>query len=145
VPDNILKKPGKLTEEEFELMKRHSEKGREIIDSIMADFGLDNVRYLDMLRNIAEHHHEAINGSGYPDGLAGDAIPIEARIIAVADVFDALTSHRPYKERWSNDEAIAMLRRLVGIRLDKDCVEALIKNRKEVESIQQQFTENQFG
>jgi HD-GYP domain-containing protein (c-di-GMP phosphodiesterase class II) len=91
------------------------------------------------MRNIAEYHHEAIDGSGYPKGLKGDEIPIEARISAVADIFDALTSRRTYKEAWTNDEAFAMLRRLADSKLDRDCVDAMLKNIDKVQEIQQRF------
>ena len=98
-------KPGKLDAEEFAVMKQHAEKGREIIDTMLAEFGLDSLDQVDVLRNIATHHHESLNGSGYPEGLSDGNIPLEARIVAVADVFDALTSRRPYKEAWDNQRA----------------------------------------
>ncbi|TSA52362.1 MAG: phosphohydrolase, partial [Nitrosomonadaceae bacterium] len=79
------------------------------------------------------------DGSGYPKGLKGDEIPIEARISAVADIFDALTSRRTYKAPWSNDDAFAMLRRLADTKLDRDCVDAMLKNIDKVEEIQQRF------
>jgi HD-GYP domain-containing protein (c-di-GMP phosphodiesterase class II) len=139
MPDSILQKAGRLSPEEFELMKTHTEKGRQIIDTMMQDFGLDSVQHIEILRNIAEYHHEAVNGMGYPHGIQGEAIPIEARIIAVADIFDALTNLRPYKKAWSNDTAFALLRQLAGRRLDRDCVEALIRNTVEIEQIQQWF------
>ncbi len=145
LPDAILKKPGKLTEGEFEMMKSHALKGRQIIDSILQDFGLDSLNHVDILRNIAEYHHEAMNGTGYPYGMQGKSIPIEARIIAVADIFDALTSRRPYKDAWTNEEAFTMLKELAGLKLDKDCVEALIKNCNEVEKIQSRIKEEPFG
>ena len=84
-------------------------------------------------------------GRGYPDGRAGMDIPIEARIVAVADIFDALTSRRPYKPAWSNDDAFALLRQLAGKKLDEHCVNALIDNRETIEAIQQQFQENIMG
>ncbi len=139
IPDSILRKPGKLNEAEFAIMKTHPAKGREIIDSILEDFSLNTLDYVSIMRNIAEYHHEAIDGSGYPKGLKGDEIPIEARISAVADVFDALTSRRSYKATWSNDDATAMLRQLAGTKLDHDCVEALLKNISKVLEIQQRF------
>lgn len=145
VPDNILQKPGKLTDDEFKEMQKHTEQGRAIIDTLMEDFGLDTFPRIDMLRNIAHCHHEAVNGSGYPQGLHGNQIPIEARIIAVADVFDALTSRRAYKESWTNDEAFAMLQRLSGVKLDGECVQALIKHRQEIEQIQARFVEDRYG
>lgn len=145
IPDRILLKPDKLNDEEWEIMKTHVLKGREMIDKIVSNFGLENFRHMDVLRNIAEYHHECVNGSGYPEGRKRDEIPLEARIVAVADVFDALTSARPYKEAWDNERAIAMLRQLAGDRLDVHCVEALIANMDKVEEIQRQFLEDRYG
>jgi HD-GYP domain-containing protein (c-di-GMP phosphodiesterase class II) len=145
VPDQILLKPGKLDEAEFEIMKTHARKGREIIDAMLADFGLHSVQHVDVLRNIAELHHEAVNGSGYPHGLQGDEIPIEARIIAVADVFDALTSKRPYKQAWSNREAFTAMKKAAGIKLDADCVEALMNSEDEIDYIQRTFQEQMYA
>ena len=145
IADEVLRKPGKLTAEETAIMRTHARKGREIIDSMLHDHGLDSFENINILRNIAEYHHETPDGSGYPCGLRGDAIPLEARITAVADVFDALTSKRPYKQAWSNDEAFALLQRLAGEKFDRDCVAALIDNRAAVEDIQQAFAENSIG
>jgi HD-GYP domain-containing protein (c-di-GMP phosphodiesterase class II) len=145
IPDNILLKPGSLDDAESAVMKTHARKGRELIDDVLRNFGLENVEYMDVLRNIAEHHHEAVNGSGYPAGMQGDQIPLEARIVAVADIFDALTSERPYKNAWSNEDAIATLRELAGETLDRDCVKALLDNLEEIERIQKQFIENNYG
>lgn len=145
IPDNILLKPGPLNEEERSIMNTHARKGREMIDDIVKNFGFNSINHIDVLRNIAEFHHEAVNGSGYPTGKHHDEIPLEARIVAVADVFDALTSHRPYKEAWSNEKAFAMLKQLAGEKLDIDCVNALIQNRQKVEEIQRQFKENSYG
>jgi len=144
IPDNILLKPGKLTDEEFEHMKTHTTIGREIIDNMLGNFELQNFTSTEMLRNIAEFHHESVNGKGYPHGLSKQDIPIESRIIAVADVFDALTSKRPYKMAWDNDDAFAMLKKLSDEKLDSDCVEALLNSRSEIEEIQQRFAENYF-
>lgn len=141
LPDAVLKKTGKLSKEEVEIMKSHVRKGREIVDTIIEDFGLDTFQHIDMLRNIAEYHHEAVDGTGYLRGLKGEAIPIEARIITVADIFDALTSRRYYKEAWTNEEAFAALQRLAGLKLDRDCVEALARNAEAVKEIQQRFKE----
>lgn len=145
IPDGILLKAGKLTEAEYDAMKAHAARGRELIDAMLGNFDLGQQPHIDVLRNIAELHHEAYDGSGYPHGRKGDEIPIEARIVAVADVFDALTSRRPYKAAWSNDEAFALLKQLSGAKLDPDCVEALIANRAEVEEIQRRFTEDPLG
>ncbi len=145
IPDNILLKPGVLDNGERLVMKTHAHKGREMVDELLQNFGFDNVDYMDVLRNIAEFHHEAINGSGYPAGIKGKDIPMEARIVAVADVFDALTSKRPYKKAWTNDKAIKALKKLAGKTLDEDCVNALLDNMDKVEEIQKQFNENVFG
>ncbi len=145
IPDCILLKRTQLTDAEFEIMKTHATKGREMIDKVLQNFGLDGVGYVEILRNIAQHHHEAFDGSGYPAGLCADQIPVEARIVAVADVFDALTSRRPYKLAWSNDKAFDALRAMAGHKLDSRCVEILIERRAEVEDIQQRFQENPFG
>ena len=145
IPDSILLKPGELDKDERTIMNSHSLKGREMIDELLENFGFENVDYMAVLRNIAEFHHEAINGSGYPSGIKGEDIPLEARIVAVADIFDALTSKRPYKEAWDNDKAIAALKNMMGEKLDEDCVNALIDNMDKVEEIQQQFGESAYG
>jgi HD-GYP domain-containing protein (c-di-GMP phosphodiesterase class II) len=142
IPDKILLKEGPLNEIESVVMQTHAEKGRDMIDDLIKNFGLDDIQHIDLLRNIAGYHHESINGSGYPEGRKGDDIPLEARIVAVADVFDALTSKRPYKEAWSNEKAIEALKQMAGEKLDQECVEVLIDNMDEVISIQQRFKEN---
>lgn len=145
IPDSILLKPGPLNEEERSIMNTHARKGREMIDDIISNFGLDRISSIDILKNIAEFHHEAVNGSGYPAGRMSEEIPLEARIVAVADVFDALTSQRPYKNAWSNEKAFDTLRQLAGEKLDIDCVNALIENQQKIELIQQQFKENIYS
>ncbi|MDH5353464.1 MAG: HD domain-containing protein [Gammaproteobacteria bacterium] len=142
IPDNILLKPGKLNGNEKTIMDTHAHIGRVMIDDLLESFGLENFEHIDMLRNIAEFHHESVNGEGYPLGIKGDNIPLEARIVAVADVFDALTSERPYKKAWSNNSAIQELKKMAGEKLDQDCVDALIQNLDEIEQIQKQFNEN---
>jgi len=145
IPDNILLKPDRLNRNEESIMRQHTRLGREMIDNMIENFNLSEVQYIDVLRNIAEFHHEAVNGTGYPEGRKADEIPFEARIVAVADVFDALTSRRIYKEAWTIEEAFSALREMTGTKLDHDCVEALISNREEVERIQAQFREDMFG
>ncbi len=145
IPDSILLKPGKLTKEETETMHTHARRGREIIDNLISDFGFEHFEYVNVLRNIVEFHHEVLNGTGYPEGLSGAQIPLEARIVTVADIFDALTSQRSYKDAWSNEEAFELLEKLSGEKLDEDCVDAIVNNSEEVEKIQQQFNENKLG
>ena len=145
IPDNILLKPAGLDEKEMDIMKTHTTKGKEIIDEILQNFGLNNFDNIHILRNIAEFHHESVNGTGYPVGIKGDAIPLEARIVAVADVFDALTSQRPYKEAWSNEAAYETLKQMSNEKLDHDCVNALLGNTEEIEKIQKLFQEDFYG
>ncbi|MDH3343214.1 MAG: HD domain-containing protein, partial [Gammaproteobacteria bacterium] len=145
IPDEVLLKPGILSDDEIVIMKTHARKGREMIDDLVNNFGLHNIKHIDVLRNIAEYHHEAVNGTGYPEGKIQNDIPLEARIVAVADVFDALTSSRPYKQAWTNQKAIEVLNELAGEKLDADCVSALVNNLDEIEKIQQLFIENTYG
>ncbi|MBD3256825.1 HD domain-containing protein [candidate division GN15 bacterium] len=114
IPDHILLKSGGLTAEERELMNSHTERGATIIEG---------VRWLDDALDVVRYHHERFDGSGYPDGLAGDSIPTHARIFTVADVFDALTSERPYKEAHSLDESLKAIRNLAGTQFDPDIVD----------------------
>lgn len=145
IPDRILLKPGPLNEEERKIMNTHAEKGLEIIDHMIAHFNLSSIKHLDILRNIARYHHEAINGEGYPAQLKADKIPLEARIVATADVYDALTSNRPYKKAWDIDKAFNKLDELSGKQLDAECVRVMIDHRVEVEKIMEQFAENLNG
>lgn len=115
VPDAILQKPGPLTENEWVIMKTHPKKARELLGSI--DF-------LAPAMDIPVHHHERWDGTGYPRGLKGEAIPLAARIFAIVDVFDALTSDRPYRPGWSLDRTLAHIREQSGRHFDPDVVEA---------------------
>jgi HD-GYP domain-containing protein (c-di-GMP phosphodiesterase class II) len=145
IPDAILLKPEGLTEEEMAVMRTHSNRGQAIIDDLLTSFGFGALDDIDMVRNIALLHHERVDGRGYPYGLAGDSIPLEARIVAVADVFDALTSRRPYKEAYSNEVAFATLEELAGSQLDPECVRALVDSREAVDEIQAKFREDTVG
>lgn len=143
IPDHILRKPGKLTEEEFSVMKTHATKGREMINGMLGNFNLDRSGLASMIGNIAEFHHENIDGSGYPSGLKGDDIPIEARIVATADVFDALTSVRCYKPAWSNKEALEALGAMARWKLDPICVAALCSSEEKIWEIQAAYKDDQ--
>jgi len=145
IPDNVLLKAGPLSEDEFDVMKLHTVKGREMIDDLINNFELNDIKDICILRNIAEFHHEKVNGSGYPSGLKGTDIPLEARIVAVADVFDALTSKRTYKDAWSNEAAFTLLRQLAGEQFDQDCVDALIQDEAEIKEIQFKFQEDFYS
>lgn len=136
MPEGLLNKPGRFTEAEFALMKTHTLKGRELIDHMIESFGYnDDIHYADMLRNIITYHHETIDGGGYPAGLKGREIPLEARIVAVADVLDALMTKRAYKEAWSVDKSIAKLRSLAGSKLEPGFVEILASNKERLVEI----------
>lgn len=119
IPDHILLKPGKLTEEEFAVMTGHPLIGHEILSG-------SESQLIRMGAEIALSHHEKFDGSGYPNKLAGEAIPLSGRIVAVADVFDALTSARPYKEAWPVEKARALLEDNCGTHFDPTCVDAFL-------------------
>lgn len=141
VPDSILRKPGRLTAEEFAVMQTHVPKGLEIVATIQRDLGFARLPHGELLRNVVGCHHEAMDGSGYPNRLTGDAIPLEGRITTVADVFDALTSVRPYKAAWSNADALAFLKDNAGNRFDPGCVAALVDQFDAVEEVQRRFAD----
>lgn len=132
IPDSVLLKPGPLDPEEMARMREHPRIGHELLS------GSQN-RFIQMGAVIALRHQERYDGSGYPDGLAGDEIPLEARIVAVADVFDALVSTRPYKRAWTIDEALEYIERNAGSLFDPACVRALLKDRSRIDAICQRF------
>ncbi|TGK86839.1 two-component system response regulator [Leptospira noumeaensis] len=134
IPDQIIQKPGKLSPDEWEIMKRHPEIGAEII-------GDHNSSLLKLARSIAITHHEKYDGTGYPYGLKGDQIPLEGRIIAIADVFDALTTVRPYKKAWEVDEAIEFLKKESGTHFDPDLVQKFISVLPTILEIKNQWPE----
>ena len=119
VPDRVLLKPGRLTAEEFEIIKSHTSIGTEIL-------GRSKFAILQMSGEIAASHHERWDGSGYPQGLKGEQIPLCGRIVAIADVFDALTHDRPYKKAWPLEAAIAEMKRQSGIQFDPSLMETFL-------------------
>ncbi|SEF79945.1 HD domain-containing phosphohydrolase [Marinobacterium lutimaris] len=129
IPDRILLKPGRHTNEERIIMQQHVEKGVAILHKVLDDYELDHLSDSRLMLNIVAYHHEFMDGSGYPNGLSGEQIPIEARIITAADIFDALTSARPYKAPWSPGDALEELERMARAgKLDADCVDAIRHN-----------------
>lgn len=125
IPDRILLKPGRFTPEEFEIMKRHTTLGYEAIQHAEQQLGMD-VEFLRHAKEIALSHQEKWDGSGYPQGLAGDAIPISARLMAVADVYDALISRRVYKEGMPHEQAVQIIRESRGSHFDPDVVDGFL-------------------
>lgn len=123
VPDRILLKPGRLTPEEFEEMKRHTIYGRDALDAAAKTLGTQET-FLNTAREIAYFHHEKWDGSGYPEGIAGENIPISARLMAIVDVYDALISRRPYKEPMTNEQAYSIIHAGRGSHFDPDVVDA---------------------
>lgn len=138
IPDAILRKPGRFEPREWELMKAHVTLGRDLIERMIDEFELHDTPSMQTLHEVVTWHHERLDGSGYPDGLRGDAIPLGTRIVSTADVFDALTSVRPYKRSWSMDEAFAQLQTMAGDKLDRDCVDAMLHARQRIETVWRQ-------
>jgi putative two-component system response regulator len=134
IPDNILLKPGKLDPKEFEIMKKHAIFGFELLNG-------SSSKILQAGAEIARGHHEKFDGSGYPYGLKGEAIPIFSRIVAVADVFDALTSERPYKKAWPTNKALDMLVENAGKHFDPYCVQAFINAWDDIQAIRGKYKE----
>jgi HD-GYP domain-containing protein (c-di-GMP phosphodiesterase class II) len=123
IPDAILTKPGKPTEEEWEIIKRHSAEGGRIVSY---------VKDLSPLVPMIRHHHEWYDGTGYPDGLKGEEIPLGARVISIADAYDTITGKRPYKDPISHEEALEELKRCSGTQFDPEFVEAFCRAMSEV-------------
>ncbi|MBC3873351.1 HD domain-containing phosphohydrolase [Undibacterium flavidum] len=134
-PDSVLLKPGKLDEEEWRLMQKHVLMGAEIL-------GEHDSPLLQMAYTIALHHHEKYDGTGYPHQIAGEAIPIEARIVAIADVFDALTSVRPYKKAWTVEEAVDLLQKEKTKHFDPELVDLFITQLPAVLEIMHLYAED---
>jgi PAS domain S-box-containing protein len=138
IEDNILLKPGKLDTREYERIKNHSSLGGEALNVV--DQKLNKKSFLTLGKEIAMFHHERWDGTGYPNGLRGDEIPLSARIVSIADVYDALTSKRPYKEAYSHEDAVETIRSGSGSQFDPDIVDAFLKNHEVFRRIRQ-FTD----
>lgn len=132
VDDAILRKRGRFTDEEYEIMKTHTTIGGKMVTDILTDVEEENV--VRIARNVAKYHHEKYDGTGYPEGLSGTDIPVEARIMALADVFDALVSERCYKKAYSYDEAFRIIKEDAGTHFDYDLAMIFLKCRPELEA-----------
>jgi putative two-component system response regulator len=142
IPDAILLKPGRLTPEEFEIMKTHTTLGRDAILVAEKQLNAPN-SFLRFAREIAYSHQEKWDGSGYPEGLAGDAIPVAARLMALADVYDALISKRVYKPAFPHDKAVALIAEGRGSHFDPDMVDAFLLIADEFREISEQFADEE--
>jgi putative two-component system response regulator len=138
IPDKILLKPGKLTPEEFEIMKTHTTLGRDAIEQAERQLGTP-VEFLKVAKEIAYSHQEKWDGSGYPEGLAGDGIPVSARLMAVADVYDALISRRVYKPAFTHERAVELISEGRGKHFDPDITDAFMEIREEFRTIAKKF------
>ena len=143
VPDSILNKPGRLTDEEFEIMKKHATAGRDIIARAMEAVSKENSGYLREAMTLAYSHHEKWNGTGYPLGLAGEDIPLSARIMAVADVFDALVSRRSYKEGFPFEKAMDIIREGAGTHFDPEVAAAFLESADEVRRVMDAYAKHE--
>ncbi len=132
IPDNVLNKPDRLTESEFEIMKKHTTIGYEILSKY------DN-EIFKIAATIARWHHENWDGSGYPDGLKGEEIPIEARIVSIVDTYDALRSDRVYRKAWSEEETLEYLKKMSGIKFDPKIVEEFFNSYEILRSVREKF------
>ncbi|HSD39136.1 MAG TPA: two-component system response regulator [Rhodocyclaceae bacterium] len=143
VPDRILLKPGKYTPEEFEVMKEHPALGRDAIEHAELALGT-RVEFLSIAKEMAFGHQEKWDGSGYPCGLVGDDIPVSARLMAVADVYDALISRRVYKDGMSHENAVDVIIQGKGSHFDPDMVDAFVEQQEEFRAIALRFADSDF-
>jgi len=139
VPDRVLLKPGKLDSEEWEEMKAHTHHAKRALD--LAEDQAGQSKFLEIVRHVCYSHHEKWDGSGYPDNLAGETIPLAARIMAVADCYDALISKRPYKHAFPHSEAIAMIKDAKGKQFDPDIVDIFLLMEPEITAIAKRFAD----
>lgn len=137
VDDQILRKQGKFTDEEYAIMKTHAAAGAKIVRDIL--IGIEDARFVEVATNVAHYHHERVDGTGYPEQLRGDMIPLEARIMALADVFDALVSRRCYKEGFTFDKAFAIIEESAGKHFDERLARIFIKCRPQLEMLYRSF------
>lgn len=137
IPDQILNKPGKLTDEEFAIMKSHAAAGGEMIEKVIKQ--VPDSSFLKEAKSIAAYHHEKWNGTGYPYGLAGEDIPFSARVMAVADVFDALVSKRIYKPQMPIEKAFSIIREGSGTHFDPEVVDVFFAAREQIQSTKEMF------
>ena len=133
ISDNILKKPGKLTPDEFEEMKRHASVGGDVVKEVLS--GISDEEYLKFASDISTYHHEWWDGSGYPNGLVGEEIPLCARIMAIADVYDALISERCYKKAMSPEEAFEIIKKEAGTHFDPNLVKVFLHHKKDFKNV----------
>ena len=131
VDDAVLRKQGRFTDEEYAKMKKHSEIGYHMVSEILS--GVEEPEFVRVAENVAHYHHEKINGTGYPEGLKGEEIPIEARIMALADVFDALVSKRCYKDAFSYERAYEIIEKDAGTHFDKKLAMVFLSCKEELE------------
>lgn len=142
IPDHILLKPGRLTEEEFDIMKLHTVKGRDAL--VRAEILMNKPdTFLHIAKELVNYHHEKWDGTGYPEGLAGESIPIAARLMALADVYDALISKRVYKEAFPHEQAVAFIAEGKGKHFDPAVVEAFLRLEKRFKAIADKLPDNQ--
>jgi putative two-component system response regulator len=134
IPDHILLKPGKFEPEEWQVMQTHAQIGADILAG-------DDSDLMSMAHEIALNHHEKWNGKGYPNGLTGDSIPLVGRITALADVFDALTSERPYKKAWSVEDAVCLIKEERGQHFDPDLVDIFLEKLPEIIVVKEKYAE----
>ena len=141
IPDRILLKPGRLTPEEFEIMKTHTTLGPDAIEHAEIQLGMP-VEFLSTAKEIALSHQEKWDGSGYPQGLAGEAIPLSARLMAVADVYDALISRRVYKNSVPHEQAVAIIQEGRGVHFDPDITDAFVELQESFRAIAARFADS---
>ncbi len=139
VDDVILRKPGRFEPDEFEKMKKHAEEGAKIVREILKN--TDDAEFRIVAENVAHYHHERWDGSGYPKGLKGEQIPIEARIMAIADVYDALVSKRIYKDSMSFEKADSIIMESMGMHFDKNLEPFYVAARPKLEAYYRSLNE----